>query len=65
MICTCPFAMQVWATVGLWNNIQQAVTDTSTTVEAIFLLLQRFTPELAARMVSLFWSLWKYHNLKV
>jgi len=54
MIYTCPFAMQVWVTDGIWNNIQQVATDTSTTVEAIFLLLQRFTPELAALMVSLF-----------
>ncbi|AES79619.1 transmembrane protein, putative [Medicago truncatula] len=29
------FVYVVWATVGLWNNIQQAVTDTKTTAQVV------------------------------
>jgi len=57
--------MQVWIMAGLWNNIQQIVSDNSLEAKSIFLLLQRFTLELAACMASLLWSLWKHHYLKV
>ena len=29
MFFTCPFTMQVWILIGLWNDIQQIVSDTS------------------------------------
>jgi len=53
MFFTCPLAMQVWTTTGLWNDIQQEVTDTSTSSEAIFLWLQCLTLDLTSRVLVL------------
>lgn len=61
----CPFAMQVWQRSGLWHLFQQALLQSTTTVEAIFQLLHDLASNNSRRFAVTIWSLWKHRNLKL
>ena len=61
----CPFSMQVWQRIGLWNSIQQAYSNVSSAEDVIFELMRRLSPELSQRLAVILWSLWKHRNLKL
>ena len=61
----CPFAVQVWNITGLWGSIQHALSSTVSVIDDIFSLLEQLYVELAQRMATVFWSIWKHRNLRV
>ena len=61
----CSFAIQVWLSAGIWYEVQNAVVQSNSAVEAIFYLLQHLSTTHQQRFSALCWSLWKHRNLKV
>jgi len=61
----CPFTIQVWHTTGLWGSVQHALSQTASTTEAIFYLLENLAVELSQRLSTVMWSIWKHRNLRV
>ena len=55
----CPFTIQVWHTAGLWGSVQHALSQTASTTEAIFYLLENLSVELSQRLSTVMWSIWK------
>jgi hypothetical protein len=65
-ICfNCPFSVQVWQRIGLWNFIQQTRANTGSVVDCLFVLLQHYNNENSQRFTAILWSLWKHRNLKL
>jgi len=50
----CPFAIPVWQMTCLWGTIQHAMSSSTSTVDAIFMLLETLSAELNQRLGSLF-----------
>jgi len=61
----CPFAIHVWNRTGLWGSVQHALSTTASASEAIFYLLETLSVKLTQRLLSVLWSIWKHHNLRV
>jgi hypothetical protein len=57
--------MRIWCDSGIWSAIDTAVNSSNTAPDWIFLLLQQFDEQQAARMVVLVWSIWKHRNMKL
>jgi len=61
----CPFALQVWHMTGLWGSVQHALAHTASVTDAVFSLLEKLSTELAQRLSTVIWSLWKHRNIRV
>jgi len=61
----CPFALQVWHMTGLWGSVQHALAHTTSVTDAVFSLLEKLSTELAQRLTTVIWSLWKHRNIRV
>jgi len=61
----CPIAVQVWRMSDLWDEVQHAFALSTTTVFAIFYLLQELPSAYSQRFVAIVWSVWKHRNLKL
>jgi hypothetical protein len=61
----CPFTVQVWRKIGLWNVVHEVFLEKNSAVDAIFELLHQFSQELGQRFAAVLWSLWKHRNLKL
>jgi len=61
----CPFALQVWHMTGLWGSVQHALAHTASVTDAVFSLLEELSTELAQRLSTVIWSLWKHRNIRV
>jgi hypothetical protein len=56
LLFECPLAIQVWNSVGIWQDFQNATMNSDSAVNPIFYLLQNS---------PICWSLWKHRNLKI
>jgi len=57
-ICSeCPFTMQVWRRMGLWNVVHETFVNKNSVVDAIFELLHQFPQEFGQRFAVVLWSL--------
>jgi len=56
----CPFVVQGWNITGLWGFVQHALSSIVSVTNAIFSLLEQLSVELAQRMATVFWSIWKH-----
>lgn len=61
----CPFVVQVWNRTDLWGSVQHALSSTVSVIDVIFSLLEQLSVELAQRLATMFWSIWKHWNLRV
>jgi hypothetical protein len=61
----CPFAIQAWNMAGLAQEVTAAVQTADTAAAVVFQLLSVLSADHKQRMAAVFWSLWKYRNLKV
>ncbi|AES76581.2 target of AVRB operation protein, putative [Medicago truncatula] len=59
------FSLKMWNITGLWGSVQHALTSTVSVTDPIFSLLEQLSVELAQRMATVFWSIWKHQNLRV
>jgi len=61
----CPFTVQVWRKIGLWNVVHEVFLEKNSAVGAIFELLHQLLQDLGQRLAATLWSLWKHRNLKL
>jgi hypothetical protein len=65
ILFNCPFSVQVWQRMGLWNPIQQTYLTSVTVPDCIFALIQQFDVANSQHFTATLWSLWKHRNLKL
>jgi len=58
-------SLQVWNITGLWHSVQSAISSPNSAPKAIFNLLESLSVELAQRLSTILWSLWKHRNVRI
>jgi hypothetical protein len=53
----CPFSIQAWRAIGLWEKVETIVHTIETVTTDVFMLLQQLDVHQTARMASLMWSI--------
>jgi hypothetical protein len=61
----CPFTVQVWRKIGLWNAVHDVFLEKNSACDTIFKLLHQLSQDLGQWFATVLWSLWKHGNLKL
>jgi len=65
LLFECPLAIQVWNSVVIWQDVQNAAMNTDSAVNTIIYLVQNSPIKIQQRFAAICWSLWKHRNLKI
>jgi hypothetical protein len=62
---SCNINKQVWYKTGLWNMIQQSVTNNNNMAKLVFSILQVLSAEQSSIFATTIWSMWQSRNNKL
>lgn len=65
LLFECPFSIQVWMSVGMWHDVQNAAMNSDFAVNTVFYLLQNSSMDIQQRFAAICWSLRKHRNLNI
>jgi hypothetical protein len=65
LFCGCGKARQIWEAVGIWHNISNMVSNATSFVDLIFVVMDKFDNHAMQDFGMMLWCIWRRRNEKL